>query len=153
MNSNAENASESPSSGDSSDLPPPRILVVEDDAAAANVLSITLPKLGYVVAGTVSTGEAAIEHMKRERPDLAMMDIRLEGRMDGIKTAQIAQDQFGVPVVYMTAYTGTLAFQCVLGTDPRTQLSKPFTKRDIKAAIDLALSQAKLNNSNPPLAL
>ena len=68
------------------------LVTVEDDAAVVKVLSITLPKLGYVVAGMVSTGEEAIEHMERERPDLAMMDIRLEGRMDGIKTAQIAQD-------------------------------------------------------------
>jgi len=131
------------------DVLPPRILVVEDDEVAARVLSITLPTLGYVVAGTVSTGEAAIEHMKRDCPDLAMMDIRLEGGMDGIKTAQIARDKFGVPVVYMTAYTGTFAFQCVLGTDPRTQLSKPFTKRDIKLAVDLALSQAKIAKLNP----
>ena len=127
----------------------PRILVVEDDADVAKVLSITLPNLGYVVAGIVSTGEAAIEHMERERPDLAMMDIRLEGRMDGIKTAQVARDQFGVPVVYMTGYTGTLAFQCVLGTDRRTQLSKPFTKQDIQAAIELALSQAKTDSLTP----
>ena len=127
----------------------PRILVVEDDAAVAKVLSITLPNLGYVVAGIVSTGEAAIEHMQRERPDLAMMDIRLEGHMDGIKAAQVARDQFGVPVVYMTAYTGTLAFQCALGTDPRTQLSKPFTKQDIKSAIELALSQAETDNLPP----
>ena len=133
----------------SADGKAPRILVVEDDAAVTTVLSITLPKLGYIVAGMVSTGEAAIEHMQRERPDLAMMDIRLEGRMDGIKTAQIARDQFGVPVVYMTAYTGTLAFQCVLGTDPRTQLSEPFTKQEIKAAIELALSQAKLGGLAP----
>ena len=101
------------------------------------------------MADMVSTGEAAIEHMQRERPDLAMMDIRLEGRMDGIKTAKIARDRFGVPVVYMTAYTGTLAFQCVLGTDPRTQLSKPFTKQDVKAAIELALSQAARINVTP----
>ncbi len=127
----------------------PRILVVEDDAAVVKVLSVTLPNLGYVVAGIVSTGEAAIEHMERERPDLAMMDIRLEGRMDGIKAAQVARDQFGVPVVYMTAYTGTLAFQCALGTDPRTQLSKPFTKQDIQSAIELALSQAATDNLPP----
>ena len=127
----------------------PRILVVEDDEAVAKVLSMTLPNLGYVVAGIVSTGEAAIEHMERERPDLAMMDIRLKGRMDGIKAAQVARDQFDVPVVYMTAYTGTLAFQCALGTDPRTQLSKPFTKKDIKAAIELALSQAGTNKLTP----
>jgi len=125
---------------------PPRILVVEDDAAVTKVLSVTLPKLGYVVAGVVSTGEAAIEHMEKDRPDLAMMDIRLEGRMDGIKTAQVARDQFDVPIVYMTAYTGTLAFQCALGTDPRTQLSKPFTKQDIKSAVELALSQARAAN-------
>jgi len=81
--------------------------------------------------------------MEKDRPDLAMMDIRLEGRMDGIKTAQVARDQFHVPIVYMTAYTGTLAFQCALGTDPRTQLSKPFTKQDIKSAVELALSQAR----------
>ena len=125
---------------------PPRILVVEDDAAVTKVLSVTLPKLGYVVAVVVSTGEAAIEHMEKDRPDLAMMDIRLEGRMDGIKTAQVARDQFDVPIVYMTAYTGTLAFQCALGTDPRTQLSKPFTKQDIKSAVELALSQARAAN-------
>jgi len=140
-------------SDDSNTLPhnakAPRILVVEDDVTVSNVLSVTLPNLGYIVAGIVSTGEEAIEHMERERPDLAMMDIRLKGRMDGIKAAQIARDQFGVPVVYMTAYTGTLAFQCALGTDPRTQLSKPFTKQDIRTAIELALSQKETDNLPP----
>ena len=82
----------------------PIILVVEDEAIVANDIRDTLISLGYDVAGTAKTGESALEKIAETRPDLVLMDIHLAGKMDGIETAGQIHENFGIPVIFLTAY-------------------------------------------------
>lgn len=68
---------------------PKRVLVVEDQRLVAADLEDTLKRLGYDVVGNVASGEAAIPRAIEARPDLALMDIRLRGEMDGIQAATV----------------------------------------------------------------
>jgi CheY-like chemotaxis protein len=63
------------------------VLIVEDEAILAAHLASNVKLLGYRVTGPVSTGEEALALAQAERPDIALLDIRLDGHMDGIQTA------------------------------------------------------------------
>ena len=68
---------------------PLRILVVEDEALVARDLHHTLSGAGYEVTGVCRTGEEALEAVQRQQPDVVLMDIHLEGIMDGVEAAGI----------------------------------------------------------------
>ncbi|MCZ7372465.1 MAG: response regulator, partial [Candidatus Methanoperedens sp.] len=81
-----------------------KILVVEDESIIAEDIRRSLENLGYSVPSVVSSGEAAINKAKEERPDLVLMDIMLKGKMDGIVAAGKIRSEFNIPTVYLTAY-------------------------------------------------
>ena len=82
----------------------PKVLIVEDDALNAKLVEAILYGLDYRVMQTCSNGKAAIELASRERPDLILMDIRLEGELDGIDTAAKILETTDLPIVFLTAY-------------------------------------------------
>ena len=81
-----------------------KILIVEDEAITANDIRELLEEIGYEVTATVGSGEEALKSFQETPPDLVLMDIQLDGKLDGIQTvAQI--NKFGkVPVIYLTAW-------------------------------------------------
>src|SRR5262245_4515621 len=87
-----------------------RILIVEDEVIVARDLQEQLTRLGYGIAGRAGGADGAVELAREQRPDLVLMDIRLDGQRDGIDAAKIIQADLGLPVVYLTAHTddGTL---------------------------------------------
>src|ERR1035441_1210486 len=86
---------------------PARILIVEDERITAEDLRDILTDLGYTVTGSVSSGADAIAQAEQNAPDLALMDIRIKGDMDGTETARILRERFNIPVVYLTAHADT----------------------------------------------
>lgn len=63
-----------------------------------------LKKLGYELVGITSSGEEAIQKAEENHPDLVLMDINIEGNLDGIETAEVLRNRFHTPVIYLTAY-------------------------------------------------
>jgi CheY-like chemotaxis protein len=78
---------------------PARILIVEDERITAEDLHDILTELGYTVRASVSSGADAIAKAGETKPDLALMDIRIKGEMDGTETARVLRERFNVPVV------------------------------------------------------
>jgi CheY-like chemotaxis protein len=83
----------------------PRILVVEDEAIVAIDLQCQLRKLGYDVPDPVASGDQALQTIEESRPDLVLMDINIEGELDGIATASRIPADYGIPVIYLTAHS------------------------------------------------
>src|SRR6202023_299271 len=83
---------------------PARILIVEDEQITAEDLRDILSELGYTVTDVVSSGAAAVARAEKNPPDMALMDIRIKGKMDGTETARILRERFNIPVVYLTAH-------------------------------------------------
>ena len=81
-----------------------KILIVEDDRAVAKDIEEKLETLGYTVLPTVSSGVQAIAKVAEMRPDLILIDIGLEGKMDGVEVASEIYNRFNIPVVYLTDY-------------------------------------------------
>ena len=81
-----------------------RIMIVEDERITAEDLCGVLNDLGYIVTASVSNGADAIAHAEENPPDMVLMDIRIQGEMDGPATAQILRRRFNIPVIYLTAH-------------------------------------------------
>jgi PAS domain S-box-containing protein len=117
----------------------PRILIVEDEAIVAMDIESRLLLMGYEVAGTAPTGEEALVVAEERRPDLILMDIRLEGMMDGVAAAGRIRDRFRLPVVFLTAYSENSTLERAKGADPFGYILKPFEDRELKTIIEMAL--------------
>jgi PAS domain S-box-containing protein len=115
------------------------VLVVEDEAIVAADLAGKLRQLGYEVAGIASEGEEAVALAVQSRPDLVLMDIRLEGPMDGIEAADAIRRRHEVPVVYLTAHSDAATLARAKVTGPFGYILKPFEERDLATQIELAL--------------
>jgi len=123
-----------------------RILIVEDESIVATDIRKTLQNLGYDVPTVVSTGQAAIQKAKEDRPNLVLMDIVLGGKMDGIKAARQIRTKFDIPVVYLTAYADDKTLKRAKVTEPFGYIVKPFEDRELKSIIEMALYKAKIEN-------
>jgi PAS domain S-box-containing protein len=121
------------------------ILIVEDEAIVAADLSSKLKQLGYEVTGTAARGEDAIGMAGNLHPDLVLMDIKLEGPMDGIETAEAIRRDLDVPIIYLTAHsdTGTLSRAKLSG--PFGYILKPFEEKELVTNIEMALHKHKLD--------
>ncbi len=116
-----------------------RILIVEDEGIVALDLQSSLEGLGYDVLASVSSGEEAIEEAERTRPDLVLMDIMLEGDLDGVETAAQIHDRFYIPVIYLTAYADDDTLRRAKITEPFGYLLKPFDEAELRTTIEIAL--------------
>ena len=109
----------------------PKILVVEDEAIIASDIKRRLEKLGYEVPSTVANGRDAIRLVKEELPDIVLMDILLQGDIDGIETASLIKKEFDLPIVFLSASSDTATIARARSTAPAAYLLKPFKDREI----------------------
>ncbi len=123
------------------------ILIVEDEPIIAADLRRSIQKMGYSVAGTVESGQEAIEKVRAGQPDLLLMDIQLEGDLDGIETVKIIQRDYSVPVIFLTSNTDSVTFNRAKPTAPYAFMSKPFRQADLKHSIELALTGSNRDNA------
>jgi len=120
-----------------------KIIIVEDEPIIAADLKNQLVKLGFVVLDVLDTGEEAIERIKNITPDVILMDIQLEGDLDGIDTAHEIKKIKDIPIIYVTSNTDNRTFARAKFTQPAAYLSKPFRTADIVHSIDLATSESQ----------
>lgn len=120
-------------------MPQPKILIVEDERIVAKDLQVRLSRLGYPAIASTTSGEAALRYVETFLPQLVLMDIRLEGLMDGIEAAERIQERFQTPVVYMTAHADEQTFERAKYTRPCGYLTKPYSDLELRRAIELAL--------------
>jgi signal transduction histidine kinase len=126
----------------------PKILIVEDEAIVAEDIATSLEKLGYTIVDIISSGHDAIAAATQLQPDLVLMDIMLQGDMDGIQAAQYIHDQLQIPIVYLTANADDTTFERANQTSPFGYILKPFKDKELRAAIEIALSKHQLEMKN-----
>lgn len=124
-------------------------LVVEDEQIVALDLEQCLGGLGYDVA-IETTGTGAVETAGRLKPEMILMDIHLDGPLDGIQAAEQIRKEFGGPLIFLTAYADDKTLARAAQVDPSGYLVKPFSERGLAAATYLSLHMAR--NPRPTFA-
>jgi CheY-like chemotaxis protein len=117
------------------------IFIVEDDDIIAKTTEWRLKKLGYEFSGRATNGKDAIEDISRNHPDLVLMDINLPGEIDGITAADIIIKTLNIPIIYMTARSDDETLHLAKATRPAGYLVKPFEDKDLRVAIEMALTE------------
>ena len=125
----------------SADLP--RILVVEDEAIVARDIALQLEDMGYQAAGIASSAAQALAMTAELRPDLVLMDIQLDGPSDGIAAAETIRQLHALPVVFITAYSADEILERAKLTEPFGYILKPFTERELRTTLAMALYKHK----------
>ncbi|MFM2221771.1 MAG: Phosphate regulon transcriptional regulatory protein PhoB [Armatimonadota bacterium] len=119
----------------------PRILVADDEPALLRLLEFVLGRRGYVIQG-VSNGDAAIDVLKTECPDLAILDVMMPGR-DGFEVLTFIRETdhlAGLPVVLLTARAQLDDIQQGLSLGADAYLAKPFDPEELLSVVESLVS-------------
>jgi signal transduction histidine kinase len=131
-----------PSSHPESGMSNARIMLVEDERIVALHLQQQLASFGYDVIANVATGAEALHKIEENHPDLILMDIHIQGEIDGIETAARIPPSYHIPVVYLTAYSEEATLERARATKPYGYLLKPFSERELHATIQMVLERS-----------
>lgn len=124
-----------------------KILIVEDEMIIGAKVSMYLSELGYEVAGIFPSAEETLHFLKQFTSDIALVDIQLKGGMDGIELAQILQEEYEIPVLFLTANFDDATFERAKEAHPYAFLSKPLNKLELKRALELTISHISVQKS------
>lgn len=132
-----------------------KVLIVEDEPMVAEDIAAALYRIGFVVSGVVYTEQAALEELRDNTPEIALLDINLKSGNEGIRIAEEINRLYHIPFVYLTAYSDKLSLEMAQHTQPSGYVVKPFTEKTLFANLQLALlnheKKIKEQFSLPPL--
>ena len=114
------------------------ILIVEDEGIVAYHIASVLKHAGHRVAGILASAEEVFAHVKDCRPDVILMDIHIEGPIDGIQTAAQLLEASYIPIIYLSAYSDSLHRDRAKATAAFDFLTKPVNSARLLAAVDRA---------------
>jgi len=120
-----------------------KILIVEDEFLIAKNIERCLLKNGYCVSSICASGEEALDKADKEKPDLILMDIHLDGEMDGIETSGELNINFNIPIIFLTAHSNRETFNKAKVTAPFGYITKPFDEQRLCMAIEIAIYKDK----------
>lgn len=124
------------------------ILVVEDDPDISQSLVEMLEIIGYEVVGVAASAEEALLQLQEILPDLVLLDIQLSGKMDGIELAQALRDYHGLAYLFTSAYADDDTIERAKKQSPYGYLVKPYSLKELKASIEMALGQHEKNTES-----
>lgn len=116
-----------------------KILVVEDEIVIADNICMILEDLGYELLEPAIDYEEALETIEAERPDIAILDIQLGGRKDGIDLARKIKEEYDFPFIFLTSNADAMTIERAKKVSPPAYLVKPFNKDDLYTSVELAL--------------
>lgn len=120
---------------------PTSILIVEDEALIASYIQEVLEESGFTVAGVASSGAEAISLASASPPDLALVDIKLAGPMDGIEVALLMRSRFNVKSIFLSGVCDPETMERAKSAAPLGFLEKPFRPSQVFNALQRALNE------------
>ncbi|MBI5460498.1 response regulator [Methanobacterium sp.] len=121
-------------------MEPTSVIIVEDEKITAMDLKQKLVNIGFTVPAIVSSGEDAVDIVAELRPDVVLMDIVLQGEMDGIQAAQKISS-LDIPVVFLTAYSDDKTLQRAKATSPYGYIIKPYPDKELELALETTIQK------------
>jgi len=130
-----------------------RILVVEDEPNVAEVMRARLESFGHEVCHIASSDMEAIQAAESLVPDIVIMDIKIEGKLDGIDSARQIQSRIEVPIIYLTSYSDDQLLRRAQATEPFGYLVKPYEASQLKITVEMALFKHRLERERQKLVM
>jgi two-component system, response regulator PdtaR len=124
------------------------ILIVEDDPTLSGMIAEYVKEYGYNIVGVCNNGHDAIKTVFEYPVDLILMDVGIEGELDGIETASKIKDLFSVSLIYITGQCDDNLLKRASLTEPNAYLVKPFKQEDIKSNIEMAIFKHTNDQNN-----
>ncbi len=118
----------------------PKVLIAEDDGIIARDIQYTLESMGYHVSAVVASGEESIKKALYFQPDVVLMDIRLNGNIDGLSAAREIYNRFQIPVIYISACGDEKTLIEAKKIDCFQFIGKPYAERELQEAIEQSLN-------------
>lgn len=126
-----------------------RTLIVEDELIIAEDMKIMLHESGYDVIGIAKNCMEAEKILKKDIPDIALIDIQLQCGDDGIQLAKSVKENYDIPVIFVTSNTDKKTVERAKEAEPSGYVVKPFEREDLFTAIEISISNfAKLKSGN-----
>ena len=119
---------------------PVRVVIAEDEAIIRLDLRETLEAEGYEVVGDCGRGDVAIELVRRLRPDVVILDIKMPG-LDGIETCRQISSERDAAVVILTAFSQRDLIEQARDAGALAYLVKPFSRRELVPAVEIAIAR------------
>lgn len=125
------------------------VLIVENDQIQSSNLKQGLERLEYQVVGVANTGELALEIAEQTKPDLVVMDIELDGPIDGIETANRIHDLYGTPIIYLSQFDDVRTYRSARRNIRAEYVTKPLSIVNVLNAIDNLLLKPNEHDKEP----
>jgi len=122
-----------------------RILLVEDVVNVATVLKTRLETFGFKICEIANTGQKAIDFAEHHQPDVILMDIMLEGEMNGIEAAEVISRRIDVPIIYLSCLSDQKVFDRAIKTNPYGYILKPYDSSELRFSIENAIKKHRLD--------
>jgi two-component system, cell cycle sensor histidine kinase and response regulator CckA len=121
------------------------VLIVEDEALIAEDLKLSLQELGFKIVRTVPSAAEALSFLENSSPpDVIIMDIMLEGEMNGIELSHKINALYDIPIVYCSAYNDFETIDQAVLSNPYGYILKPIEERELRATIKIALYKKEM---------
>jgi len=116
-----------------------KILIVEDEVVIAMDLQSSVEKFGYTVSGHITRGEDVIAAIETDKPDIILMDVKLEGDLNGVEAALLVYEKYDIPVIFITSFSNAEIIDRAKRTNPYGYIVKPFNDRELSTNIEIAI--------------
>lgn len=126
-----------------------KVMIVEDEGVVALDMTHELQSAGYSVVCHVTNGEEAIQKALELRPDVVLMDITIQGPIDGITAAERIIEKLNVPIVFVTAHADEVTLARAKIVRPSGYILKPFEPNELRANIEIAIHKAQARVAEP----
>lgn len=121
----------------------PKILIVEDNLLDRKLIESGLQKMGCRIVGQTALGEEVLDLAKKTKPDLILMDIELEGEMDGITVTEDIGKELDIPVIFMSSHEEESILQRAKISDSSGYVLKPIKLKELETNISIAIYKKK----------
>jgi len=118
------------------------VLIVEDESIVALEIASYIKDIGFSVCGIASSALEAYEIVKNNIVDLILMDVLLKGDEDGITCAKNIKSSKNIPIIYISAFSDDETLNRAIETDPSSYLIKPFNRKELKVAMNIATKKS-----------
>ena len=117
-----------------------KVIIVEDESIIAFELKMKLQRYGYDVVTIVRTGKEAIDAVMLHEPDVTLMEIVLQGDMDGIEAATRIKEKRNIPIIYVTTSTYLKSSERLIASKPFGMLMKPIVDEKLFEMLEQAVA-------------